>query len=311
MSQTGRDGPLFDIPSADRGTIAAMSSPQPGVLAPVPAAGRFLTLTLARGASVADAVAALAALPIDDGIVVGVGASLLEGRTSLLGALRPFPSISAPGVSFPSTQGAAWVFLRGDDAAALLVRARGLVARLEGLLDVAEDIAAFRYDTGRDLSGYEDGTENPTGDDAARAALDADGASFVAVQRWVHDLARFEGMSAIARDHVIGRNRETNDELPDAPESAHVKRAAQESFEPPAFMLRRSMPYGDLGRNGLYFVAYGASLDAFEHVLTRMAGVVDGITDALLTFSRAETGGYYWCPPTREGRLDLRALATR
>jgi ATP-dependent HslUV protease ATP-binding subunit HslU len=34
----------------------------------------------------------------------------------------------------------------------------------------------------------------------------------------------------------------------------------------------------------------------------------DGIADALFTFSRPVTGGYYWCPPVAAARLDLRCL---
>jgi putative iron-dependent peroxidase len=116
-------------------------------------------------------------------------------------------------------------------------------------------------------------------------------------------------MSERARDHVVGRSRRTNEELADAPASAHVKRTAQESFDPPAFMLRRSMPYGTVREHGLYFVAFGATLDPFERALRRMAGLDDGIVDGLLGFSRAASGGYYWCPPLGEnGRLDLGAI---
>lgn len=39
-----------------------------------------------------------------------------------------------------------------------------------------------------------------------------------------------------------------------------------------------------------------------------MSGGEDGVVDALFSFSRAVTGSYYWCPPVRAGRLDLRAL---
>jgi putative iron-dependent peroxidase len=81
-----------------------------------------------------------------------------------------------------------------------------------------------------------------------------------------------------------------------------------ESFDPPTFVLRRSMPWGDVREHGLYFVAYAATLDAFERQLCRMAGLDDGVSDALLQLSRAVTGGYFWCPPVAAGRLDLRAL---
>ena len=56
------------------------------------------------------------------------------------------------------------------------------------------------------------------------------------------------------------------------------------------------------------FVAFGRSLDAFEAQLKRMAAAEDGIADALFTFTRPVTGAYYWCPPVRNGRLDLRAI---
>ncbi len=117
-----------------------------------------------------------------------------------------------------------------------------------------------------------------------------------------------ENLSAADRDLIIGRRREDNEEIADAPLSAHVKRTAQDTYDPPAFMLRRSMPHGNLREHGLYFVAYGASLNPFERVLAAMSGTVDGVSDALLRYSRPMTGGAYFCPPVRNRRLDLRAF---
>ena len=57
-----------------------------------------------------------------------------------------------------------------------------------------------------------------------------DGSSFVAVQRFVHDLEGFARLPAEARDHTIGRSRETNEELPEAPASAHVTRVVRAVF---------------------------------------------------------------------------------
>ena len=59
------------------------------------------------------------------------------------------------------------------------------------------------------------------------------------------------------------------------------KRTVQESFEPEAFVVRRSVPWADKGGEGLMFVAFGQSLDAFEAQLRRMAGQEDGILDGL------------------------------
>lgn len=76
------------------------------------------------------------------------------------------------------------------------------------------------------------------------------GGSFVAVQRYLHDLERFGGLEPGACDAVIGRRRHTNEENPDTVASAHVRRSAQGSFDPPAFMLRRSTPWGSVGEHG-------------------------------------------------------------
>jgi putative iron-dependent peroxidase len=134
------------------------------------------------------------------------------------------------------------------------------------------------------------------------------GGSFAAIQQWQHDLKRFHAMPSHETDDIMGRRLSDNEELDDAPISAHVKRTAQESFAPEAFVVRRSMPWIEDDRAGLMFLAFGFSLDAFEVQLRRMSGLEDGITDGLYRISRPITGGYYWCPPLKDGRLDLRAL---
>ena len=72
--------------------------------------------------------------------------------------------------------------------------------------------------------------------------------------------------------------------------------------------MRRSMPFAESTGEGLMFVAFGKSFDAFDVQLRRMAGLEDGVTDGLFQFSRPVSGGYYWCPPLDAGHLDLSAL---
>jgi putative iron-dependent peroxidase len=75
-------------------------------------------------------------------------------------------------------------------------------------------------------------------------------------------------------------------------------------------MLRRSMPFSDASGDGLMFIAFGHSFDAFEAVLRRMLGLDDGLVDGLFSFSRPSDGAYYWCPPRKGESLDLRALGS-
>jgi putative iron-dependent peroxidase len=281
---------------------------QPAILRPVPREGTFLTFARVQDTDPMPALDALSSIPHDADVVIGFGEPVAGARVS---GYRPFPHDVG---LFPATQGAVWAFLAHAERGAQFEAGRALARKLGAAFTLVEEVSAFKYRGGRDLTGFEDGTENPKGDAAQEAAFIAglgpglDGGSFVAVQRWIHDLEAMEAMSVAAREAVIGRRLSDNEELGDAPLSAHVKRTAQESFEPPAFILRRSMPYGGVTEHGLYFVAYGESLDRFERQLRRMAGRDDGIVDGLISFSRAETGGYYFCPPVENGRLDLRAL---
>jgi putative iron-dependent peroxidase len=218
------------------------------------------------------------------------------------------------GIEIPSTPAALWCWLRGNDRGEIFHRSRQIESMLAPGFALDDVIDSFQYDQNRDLSGYEDGTENPEGDEAIRAAIvqeqgaGLDGGSFVAVQQWLHDFDMFNAMTTEEQDNVIGRHISDNEEFDEAPGSAHVKRAAQESFEPEAFILRRSMPWAEGMAAGLVFVAFGKSFDAFEAILNRMLGNEDSISDALFTFTRPISGAYYWCPPVKAGKLDLSVL---
>lgn len=296
---------------------------QAGILRPVPALGRYLLFSLTRPAALPEALRRLAEVAdvAQGAVVVGLGPELVAALDRSLPGLHAFPALSAPGIALPATSGALMCWLRGEggDAGDLLQPTRRLEKALAPALRLTQALDAFRHGLGanghgRDLTGYEDGTENPEGEAAEAAALvqgrgaGQDGASFMALQQWRHDFDAFEAMAGAEQDATVGRRRSDNEELEDAPESAHVKRTAQESFEPEAFLLRRSMPWAAGSEAGLVFVAFGRSFDAFEAQLRRMLGLDDGITDALFRISRPLSGAYFWCPPVHSGRLDLRAL---
>ena len=256
-------------------------------------------------------------------LVVGLGPEAIAAcgpnAAARVPGMRQLPALGGPGVQVPSTPAALWCWLRGDDQGDLVQLSRSLEKLLAPALRVEHVVDAFRYGRGpnghgRDLTGYEDGTENPHDEAAASAALvqgrgaGLDGSSFAAVQQWLHVFPAFEALSARDEDNMIGRRRSDNEELAYAPASAHVKRTAQESFEPEAFVLRRSMPWAAGREAGLMFVAFGKSLNTFEAQLRRMVGLEDGIVDALFGISKPVTGAYFWCPPLHGGVLDLRVL---
>lgn len=291
-----------------------MTNIQAGILDDVPTHARYLNFSLKAGQR-ADAIL-LALSEVIDGThtVLGLGLSLIHALGGEIKGMKEFPVYSGPGFDVPATPGSLWLWLRGDDAGEIYLRSRKLQHILAPAFQLDSAVDAFRYDVGRDLSGYEDGTENPDGDDALKAGFVAnqgpglDGSSFVAVQKWLHNFDLFNAMDTHEQDNTIGRRISDNSEIDDAPESAHVKRTAQEDFSPEAFVLRRSMPWNNEHQAGLIFVAFGDSFYAYEALLNRMTGNEDGIPDALFRFTHPVDGSYFWCPPMLDGSPDLSAL---
>lgn len=294
-----------------------MSEFQPGILADVPLQARYLSFSRCRGGDVKSALAKLDELTDGFDIVVGIGESLMRSLRRKVKGLEAFPVFEDAKVDVPATGGDLWCWLRGEDRGALVHLTHQLVNLLDEGFVCDSIVDGFRFDSGRDLTGYEDGTENPTGDDAVKAAIVSgvgagmDGSSFVAVQQWVHNLDDFLSRPEAEQDETIGRRREDNEEIEDAPVTAHVKRTAQESFEPEAYVVRRSMPWADAGHEGLVFVAFGSSFDAYKRLLKRMVGADDGEVDALFSFTTPVTGSFYWCPPMKDGKLDLSAIGIK
>ncbi len=291
-----------------------MDLAQPGILADIPVVSNYLYFSLKPQHQASSSLKQLAELSDGNKIVIGLSESLVQSLGKSINGLKTFPSFSSNGVNIPSTASSLWIWLRGEDKGEVLLESLKIESLLAEDFILDKKIDAFRFREGRDLSGYIDGTENPEGEEAVEAAiLESDqeglnGSSFVAVQQWQHNLKHFGNMSQKEQDDTIGRRISDNEEFDAAPESAHVKRTAQESFDPEAFMLRRSMPWSDDSQNGLVFVAFGHSYDAFEAILHRMTGQEDGITDALFNFTHPVSGNYFWCPPIKNNAIDISYL---
>jgi putative iron-dependent peroxidase len=291
-----------------------MTTTQNGILAEETRLARYLFFTSLMDTDPRPVLQELAGLVDGESVVLGLGQSLLLSLDASIAGMRDFQAITGKGVEVPSTPMSLLCWLRGDDRGQLLHRGRAITQILAPAFELGSVIDSFQYDKNRDLTGYEDGTENPKGDEAIAAAVvqgqgkGMDGSSFMAIQQWLHDLDYFDSLSEDEQDDVFGRRRSDNEEFDEAPEAAHAKRAAQESFEPEAFLIRRSMPWADGDVAGLMFVAFGKSFDAYEAILKRMTGQEDGITDNLFRFTRPLTGSYFWCPPMARGHVDLSLL---
>jgi putative iron-dependent peroxidase len=302
----------------------AASAPQDGILPEPPESAFFLVLRLRERASGGRAAArALARVPelartigrLDPRArlrsVAGVGPELWEllspGR--LPRALRAFPAQHTPAGRAPATGGDLLLHAAARRPDLCFELARRLRRELGDAAEVAEEVHAFRYLDGRDLTGFIDGTENPKGARARAAAalIGAEdrafaGGSYVFTQRWVHDLAKWEGVAQREQEGVVGRKKRDSRELSDRtkPPTAHIARTVIEEDGEELEIVRHSLPYGTTSECGLFFIAYTKDLAIPEKMMRRMFGASDdGLSDRLLEFTRPVTGATFFAPPLR------------
>ena len=170
-----------------------------------------------------------------------------------------------------------------------------------------DETHGFRYFDDRDLLGFVDGTENPRGQAALEAALVAGedpafaGGSYVIIQKYLHDVGRWNAISTEEQERIIGRKKLSDIELSDAvkPTSAHSALTTVVEDGKEVKILRDNMPFGNPGRGefGTYFIAYSRTPRITEQMLENMfVGRPPGNYDRLLDFSRAVTGSLFFAP---------------
>jgi len=239
---------------------------------------------------------------------LGIGASLWDmlSPSRRPRGLHPFKAINSKGLSAPATDGDLLVHIisrRHDINFELAMRLR---RELGDAVEVVQEVHGFRYLDGRDLTGFIDGTENPKGDDERIAAAligDDDpefaGGSYAFTQRYVHDLAKWSGLSVVDQEKAVGRRKADSEDLPAAekPPTAHITRATIEENGVELKIVRHSFPYGTVSEAGLFFIAYAKDLDIPERLLSRMFGTSgDGLHDRLMEFTSAVSGTNFFVP---------------
>jgi putative iron-dependent peroxidase len=197
-----------------------------------------------------------------------------------------------------------WVWVSGSGYDTVFDTARAIAAAFAPLASVATQRHGFTYKDSRDLSGFEDGTENPPIDEAPALCTVPDGrpgagGSVVIFQRWVHDLTAIHALDVAEQERIIGRTKDTSEELGDdaKPASAHIERVVIEEDGDELEIFRRSTPYGDLDEHGLLFVGFSADQRRLGLMLDRMVGAEDGVVDAILRWSTPVAGAFYFAPP--------------
>jgi porphyrinogen peroxidase len=237
--------------------------------------------------------------------VLAAVARIREAATSVAGvnvvvgfAAEPFETIvGVDGFTMPAAQHDLWLWMHSAGPDAVFNVARLAARELAGLATLASEQPSFAYQASQDLTGFEDGTENPPIDEAV-GAVTRDGASVVLLQKWVHDLDGFEALELADREKVIGRTLVGSEELAPSVPDSHVGRVVIENENGEELeVFRRSTAFGGVAEHGLMFLAFSADRPRLERMLRRMAGAEDGVRDRLTEFSTPVASSWYVAPP--------------
>jgi len=207
----------------------------------------------------------------------------------------------------PATQHDALVWLSSSAYDVIFDMARSVLHDLAGLASLAEETSSWSYRHDRDLTGFIDGSENPTLLEAPADALIPEGipgaaGSVLLLQKWKHKVSEWEALPVDQQERIMGRTKPDSIELENKPEDSHVARTDQDEF---GHIFRRNMPYGNVNDHGTVFVGFSADQKRLSKMLDSMAGLVTGTRDALTRFTQPLTGSYYFVPSV-ESLLRLR-----
>ena len=290
--------------------------PQLGVLAFGTTNHAYLELDRLPGLPARALVSAVEA--VDATVMTGAGCTVVIGfRPDVWRELAPGacptalvdfadPVVGDDGFTMPATQHDLAVWVAGGSRDVVFDSATAAVRGLADVATVVEETEGWTYQHHRDLTGFVDGTENPSLVEIPSVALvppghPGAGGSVLLLQRWPHDPSWRE-LDVGEQERVIGRTKNDSVELTDKPETSHAARTDQDEV---GKIVRRNLAYGSVTRHGTMFVGLCSEQSVLHEMLRRMVGVGGEPRDALTRFSRAETGAYYFLPSLD----DLLALA--
>ena len=202
------------------------------------------------------------------------------------------------GYAMPATQHDAVLWLSGSAYDVIFDTGRAAIAALDGIASLADETSSWPYQHDRDLTGFIDGSENPTLVEAPGYVVvpegsPGEGGTVLLLQKWAHDAVAWEALPVSEQERVIGRTKADSLELDPKDPTSHVASTDQDTF---GHIFRRNMPYGTITDHGTMFVGFAAEQKPLADMLESMAGLVSGERDALTDYSRPLTGAYYFVP---------------
>src|SRR5579872_5864498 len=311
---------LLELDSSSVGKSASENVPQP-VTAPLTRAAIFLVVTINPGEENVSTVRALDLPALLRAVgfrspaetlscVMSIGSNAWD-RLFVEGPrpkeLHPFKEFHSANRHAVATPGDLLFHIRAQHMDFCFELALQIMAKLGNSVTPVDEVHGFRYFDSRDLLGFVDGTENPSGQVAVDSTIVGEedsafaGGSYVIVQKYLHDLQGWNALDDEKQEKIIGRQKLSDIELEDdvKPTSAHSALNTIKEDGREVKILRDNMPFGEVGKGefGTYFIGYSRSPCTIEQMLQNMfIGRPEGNYDRILDFSHPVTGSLFFTP---------------
>jgi len=218
--------------------------------------------------------------------------------------LVDFVQIAGEKHSAVASKGDLHFHIRADNTSICYDMAFAISDILDQVAISVEEVHGFRYWDSRSILGFVDGTENPQGQERELFSMIGDEdpvykvGSYLFVQKYIHDLTAWKGLSTEQQEKVIGRYKSNDIEMADdvKPSNSHIALA---NIGDDLKIVRDNMPFGNMSTNemGTYFIAYASTFTTVQKMLSNMfIGVPEGNYDRILDFSTPKTGSLYFVP---------------
>jgi putative iron-dependent peroxidase len=216
--------------------------------------------------------------------------------------LEDFQGLDGDGYQMPASAADLFLHARANQQAVLFELVNQLGPFYPPGAEVVDQTHGFRYFEGRAIIGFVDGTEAPNEEDSSDYALIGEedprfqAGSYAFAQKWVHDMAFWDGLTVEAQEAAVGRRKFSDLELDDDVKKPYAHNVAAkihwDGVEQK--IVRMNVPFSEVpnGETGTYFIGYSRRWHVTRDMLKQMLSA----GDFLLRFSRILTGQLFFIP---------------
>ncbi len=220
--------------------------------------------------------------------------------------LQSFPPLIVDDLDMPASPFDLFLQIRSDRYDVLHLAAQQCLQLLQPYIELQEQVHAFRYMDGRDLTGFIDQPRAPKGKRKRELALVAEevdaqfaGGSYLHFQRYRLDLNRWQQLTQGQQELIMGYKKMDGSLIASAQlaEQSHAVKASLELEQQSLPLLFQNMPYGQLKVQGTLTLGFSNDGRTYLQWLKNRMGQ-SGLQnyDLLLDYVQADCGAAFFAP---------------